>query len=107
MTRTFDPMETAILELSDFRSAMVKHFAADQNIDADEHRLIKMFDAPHKEIGRINKCWIAFTALMRNGRTRHTNGLAKDAELTIVVDNTGKVTNVIPWPGTEDRSFAG
>jgi hypothetical protein len=107
MPRTSDPMETAMLDLGVFRHEMVKHFSSDQHIDPDEHRLIKLFDAPYKEASRINRCWTAFTALMRNGLTRHTNGLAKDAELTIVVDNTGKVSNVIPFPGAEDRSFAG
>lgn len=107
MSRNFDPMETAMLDLGVFRHEMIKHFSSDQQIDPDEHRLIKLFDAPYREASRINKCWVAFTALMRNGLTRHTGTLAKDADLRIVVDNTGKVSNVIPFPGTEDRSYAG
>jgi len=107
MSRNSDPMETAILDLALFRKHMVQHFKADQHIDPDEHLLIKMFDEPFRDVSRINRCWNAFTSLMRNGLTRHTGALAKEANLTIVVDNAGQVSNIVPFRGAEDRSFAG
>lgn len=89
--------ETIVLDFSMFRRSLVRHLSRDGEFCEQDAALVQQFDAPRQEHARVTRLRNALETIIRTGRSRYGQGVAKEAGIAFVAAGE-QVTNVVQLP---------